>query len=364
MFQESSNIQHYSIYVRKNYPNMNKDNNGRINVYTSLKEEYDALKYSVGIRDISTHNLIKLYGSEALEFLNRISTNDLKDLDILRSRTTLFLNEKGRFIDRALLLRFEDHLALAGSLDESKRLLRWLDRYIIMEKITLEDATEKYFQFQVIGPQAESFLTLFCGKDSDELVEDSIIKIIDPNKVVFVSKSRHFAQVTSYLVLGKIHFAEPTLKMMFEESSIFDFRMIGEDAFNIFRVENGIPVFNSEINDETNPYENGLIDDVSFNKGCYIGQEVIARLDTYDKVQKEMKGFLFESNHFEDDSFVIYGNNNEEVGKITSVVNSVLCNKKVGIGFLKKKADPAKIKIRSKNDDEIPVKMVELPLKK
>jgi len=364
MFQDSSNTRHHSQFIGEKYPKLVKDEKGLIKHYTSAKEEYDALKHSVGIRDISTHNLIKLYGSESLEFLNRISTNDLKNLEILRSKTTLFLNEKGRFIDRALLLRFEDHLALAGSLDESKKLLKWLDRYIIMEKITLEDATEKYFQFQVIGPQAESFLTLFCGKDSDELKEDSIVKIIDPNKVIFVSKSRHFEQVPSYLVLGKIHFAEQTLKMMFEGNTIFDMKMIGEESFNIFRVEKGIPVFGAEINDEVNPHENGLISDVSFNKGCYIGQEVIARLDTYDKVQKELKGFVFEANHFDDDSFTVIDEKNEEVGRVTSIINSILCGRKVGIGFLRRKADPNKVKIKSKTKDEIPVRIVELPIKK
>lgn len=364
MFQDSSNIRHHSKFIEEKYPKLVKDPKGLIKYYTSTEEEYDVLKHSVGIRDISNHNLIKLYGSESLEFLNRISTNDLKNLDILHSKTTLFLNEKGRFIDRALLLRFEDHLALAGSFDESKKLLKWLDRYIIMEKITIEDATEKYFQFQIIGPQAESFLTLFCGKDSDELKEDSIVKIIDPNKVIFVSKSRHFEQVPSYLVLGKTQFAEQTLKMMFDENTIFDMKMIGEESFNIFRVEKGIPVFGAEINDEVNPHENGLISDVSFNKGCYIGQEVIARLDTYDKVQKELKGFVFETNHFDDDSFSVLDDKNEEVGRITSIISSIQCGKKVGIGFLKRKADPAKVKIKSKTKEEIPVRIVELPIKK
>ena len=66
-------------------------------------------------------------------------------------------------------------------------------------------------------------------------------------------------------------------------------------AYEIFRIKNGIPKFPNELNDEFNPHEVNLSCDVSPDKGCYIGQEVIARLQTYDKVQKKMKGLLIPS---------------------------------------------------------------------
>jgi folate-binding protein YgfZ len=152
---------------------------------------------------------------------------------------------------------------------------------------------------------------------------------------------------------------------MLEQKSVFDFKLVGEDAYEKFRIEKGIPAVPNEINDIYNPYEAGLINEVSFTKGCYIGQEVIARLETYDKVQKILSGVIFETQDVPSVSLLIIDGKNE-VGKITSVAYSPLYKKAIGLTYLKKEYNNNGKVFVAKSEEglEYPVTLTNLPFKR
>ena len=115
----------------------------------------------------------------------------------------------------------------------------------------------------------------------------------------------------------------------------FDGGMVGDTAFQITRVESGMPDWGTELTEEYNPHEARLLKAVSFTKGCYTGQEVIARLDTYDKVQKylmiiEMQDVVNAATPF--DVFL----DDEKIGILTSYAFDPLENRSVGLGYIKK----------------------------
>jgi len=116
---------------------------------------------------------------------------------------------------------------------------------------------------------------------------------------------------------------------------VFNFNMAGEKAYNIYRIENGVPSAPNELNDEFNPLEAGLDDLIDFNKGCYIGQEVIARLQTYNKVQKKLVGLKFSDPlEFNNGHFVLE-DNGEEVGKLTSYTFSQKMMAPIGLAYIR-----------------------------
>ena len=91
----------------------------------------------------------------------------------------------------------------------------------------------------------------------------------------------------------------------------------------------------NELNDSVNPHEAGLLSEISFSKGCYIGQEVIARLDTYDKVQRKLKGIIIEGDCDCQSGMNLYDTTENEVGLITSITKSELIKKKIGLAYVK-----------------------------
>jgi len=319
----------------KKFPGSNYSGS-EIKFYTGVEEEYKSLKHGIGIIVSFNKSIIKLTGKDTLDFLHRVSTNAVKDIKPFYKTPTLFLNEKGRFIDRTTLLNFEDHFLLIGN-SNNNRLFNWIKKYIIMEDIQTGDLSNNYVVMDLFGSQAESFLTLILGEEIKSLDGDNII---NPNVDGFnfsLFSLHENSGLKYYRILLQAEQLIAFVEYLLENKSVFDVNFVGSEAFNIFRIENGIPLYPSEINDEFNPHENDLLNEVSFTKGCYIGQEVIARLDTYDKVQFNMIGYIFNENANVSLPITVKTDKNEEIGEVTSVAQSFLLNKTIGIGFIRKK---------------------------
>jgi folate-binding protein YgfZ len=335
-----------------------------VNVFDDLEEEYKTLYDGVALRDISHFGLIELQGKEVLDFLNRVSTNSLKELQSDFSEVTLFTNEKGRIIERSTVINFGETILLVGSDYFKHKLFSWINKYIIMEDIKIYDVTGKYAFYELLGPQADSFSTLIFDSDIDALTPNQFKSFRVDNEDYFVIKKKEF-DINKYWIIGKTSQGNELIKYMMEHKSVFDFRLVGEKAYDKFRIEKGIPAVPNELNDFYNPYEAGLINEVSFTKGCYIGQEVIARLDTYDKVQKNLCGILFNSGENPEGNLTIF-EDKREVGNVTSVTYSALWKTNIGLAYIKKDFnDDGKILIaKSENGIEYPVTLTSLPFKK
>ena len=111
--------------------------------------------------------------------------------------------------------------------------------------------------------------------------------------------------------------------------------LIGDAAFQIKRIESGMPDWGTEISEEYNPHEARLIKAVSFTKGCYTGQEVIARLDTYDKVQKYLMIMDISENFKEKPPLNVFIDD-DHIGNLTSYTYNPLTDNLIGLGYIKK----------------------------
>ena len=138
---------------------------------------------------------------------------------------------------------------------------------------------------------------------------------------------------------------------------------VGEEPFNVFRVERGLPSPVSELSDRVNPLEAGLEPYVSFTKGCYMGQEVIARLDTYDKLQRRLVGLLGPGDpgseagtHLKPGSPLRTGD--RVVGQVTSAVTSPALGRAIALAYIRKGHTEPGTTLES---DQGPVEVVGLP---
>ncbi|MCK9212415.1 MAG: hypothetical protein M0P61_16370 [Ignavibacteriaceae bacterium] len=308
--------------------------------YLSTEEEYKILTQGVGCRLLPSA-LLELHGKDSLDFLHRITTNDLKSLPVNQFINTIFTNEKGRILDRVSVLNFGEKQLLIGNTGTQQKLFLWIQRYIIMDDVKVFNANQQYTVFEIFGPQAKSFMTLLCGEQCRELHSNEI-RSLTVSEGSFGEDFSFYAipnacdqKKESFFVIALHPYAVKLVHYALQNKGIFDFGLIGEDAYEIYRIENGIPA-EKELNDLYNPHEAKLLDEVSFTKGCYIGQEVIARLATYDKVQKFLCGFLFDNDLSSDKEFILVDDEKNEIGTITSSVFSFSKQKKMGLGYLKK----------------------------
>ena len=116
------------------------------------------------------------------------------------------------------------------------------------------------------------------------------------------------------------------------------------------RIEQGIPYIDKELSEQVNPLEAGIESQISFTKGCYIGQEVIARIDTYKKLQKKLAGFIVDSADavpILDGSMIFQ--NDQEVGRVTSSTWSYGLRRTIALGYIQTTIESSLVQIRNHN---------------
>jgi folate-binding protein YgfZ len=246
-----------------------------------------------------------------------------------------FTTEKGRILDLADVLHLEDKTLLFCSAAHYNKLLIWLNRYIIMEEIKVEGAAEKYLTLDFIGSQSVSFLSLISGLRAEEIDSALTHKTFIEGTEVLIARLTELNGVKKYRLIAKAEESENIIGHILAGKSAFDVRFVGSDAYETFRVENRIPKAPEELNDSYNPHEARLLDYVSFTKGCYIGQEVIARLDTYNKVQKQLVKLELSGADDPKAQDVILDESGAEAGVITSVAPQGVIEKRIALAYVK-----------------------------
>ncbi|MEK6553154.1 MAG: hypothetical protein AABZ54_06860 [Bacteroidota bacterium] len=336
MFQENNNLLTITEYFAKKFPESKKEGNS-VRFFHSAHDEYESLKNGIGIRIKLNSTIIEMTGKDVLDFLHRVSTNTIKDLKLFEKRNTLFLNEKGRFISRSTLLNLENNFYLIGNSDYDKRLFSWVNKFIITEDIITHDVSENFVVMELIGKQCNSFLTMLVGEEIDS-VDMNLARVseIDGFRFYFFAE-QNFNGSNIYKILIDKEKCIDFLEYLSNMKSVFDLSVVGENAYDVFRIENCIPSYPNEINDSTNPHEVNLINEISFKKGCYIGQEVIARLDTYDKVQRKLVKITINEPLDIITPLMIIDEAGNEWGELTTVSSPKLVNPQIGLALIKKK---------------------------
>ncbi len=337
-----------------------------IKKFDSTDQELNSLYKGVGLRDISHEGILELRGKDVLDFLHRIATNSTKDLPKAELTRTIFTNEKGRVIDVASLFNFEDYQLLICSAENKLKVKSWIEKYTITDDVITANVTGKYVVLEVIGPQSVSFLMLLCGSMINSLNENTFKVVHAEGLLFFLAKMKMLNGQTKFLIIADPENGKNIVKFMQENKGPFDFNLVGEDAYNTYRIEQGIPGVPFELNDTVNPHEVKITEYIDFKKGCYIGQEVIARLETYEKVQRYLMGVKFSSKPDDTEEILLVDEEGKDAGKVTSITNSERLKNYIGLAFVRKfYAEEGKtLFAKSGSQQLISVQVSNLPFKK
>lgn len=256
-------------------------------------------------------------GQDCLDFLQRISTNDVLSVGQDRPVRTILTNEKGRLVDLVTVVKRGDGgVLLLGESEKSSLLQSWIEKYVIMEDIRCKDVTGSFVQLLVYGFEGSPRGPLFDSVTERFLIVDEMWRDCRMSRLLM----------------------DPSMKETAEsELSRSGTQPSAWERYDEFRINHGIPASPSELSVSYNPLEAGLEDLISWTKGCYIGQEVIARLDTYKKVQKRLVRLNMEELPQNLPAMILSADT--ECGTITSARRSSDSGKVNGLGYLKTNMD-------------------------
>jgi len=236
---------------------------------------------------------------------------------------------KGRIIDLLGIHVEEKGLMVVTSGNATEKVSDWIDFYTIMEDVQIKNVSDQTFHFRVIGTSPEiEVLPDTTGMKPFHGVQTELAGV--PSLAI----SLQVGNLSCIDLIGSVVRGDSVQSKLDEY-----LKEIRIEEYNHFRIEAGEPAYGSELTEEFNPLEAGLLPYISFNKGCYIGQEVVARLNTYDKVQRKLVKFKWDSVDYELSGKVIE-DEDRVVGVMTSSLNGL------GMGFVRKaKAEEGNVMI-------------------
>ncbi|MSP78445.1 MAG: aminomethyl transferase family protein [Dehalococcoidia bacterium] len=253
--------------------------------WSKLEEEYWASRDAAAIWDRSYLGRLRSTGTDVLDLLNRLSTNKVDSLQVGAGAQTVLTTNKGRIIDELTVVRTPDYVLLLTSEGTQGQVAAWLDTYTITEDATFTDVSEQTVQFTVAGPKAQQLLGAAFGQAAHALEGVSVAVVRGVEGDVLVARTDALGQPT-FEVLVPADSANSVWERLVAVGKPLGALPAGEEALEVVRVALGVPRYGYELTTLRNPLESGIADAISWNKGCYIGQEVIARLRTYHKVQR------------------------------------------------------------------------------
>ncbi len=338
MFVSSSNTEIIELLKSKGYQLNDNSNIYSVDSFSNIDDELFSLYNGVGLRLNKSAKILELLGKDCLDFIHRITTNSILNLPANEFIKTIFTNEKGRIIGLADILNLGENLLLKTDFFFKDKIIAWINRYVITDDVTVKEPSNNNLVIDFFGPQRFSFIEWLFDSQSISVSSNKIEKIrLEDFELLLLSSSREHSENGSFSLILNDKDLLSLLSFILNKTGPFDFNLIGKTAFESYRIEQGILNAESELNDNFNPHELNLSELIDTKKGCYIGQEVLARLETYDKVQKKITGLEFSEDIISDVSTEILDENNEIAGYITSKVYSHKLKKYIGLGVIRKK---------------------------
>ena len=290
--------------------------------------EMSALLAGCGVYKLD-RALISLTGRDRVRWLNGMVSNNVRDLAVGHGVYAYVLNAQGQIQGDLYIFNRGESLLLQIERAQVETLLPLLRRYIIMDKVEVEDLSEKLALVGLAGPKSAEVLgALGLGTDLTPLQ--------------FTEKQWNGPQVT--LVRGdnpcvpnhELWIAREHIESLLNALLAASAQEINEDALETLRILCGIPQIGKDIRERTLPQETGQDRALSFTKGCYIGQEIVERIRARGSVHRAFVGFEVEGPAPSAGTKVQY--EGTDVGEITSIASAPLKQKRLAIGYMRKDA--------------------------
>lgn len=308
------------------------------NHYGDILREHAALQDAAGVIDLSFRGRLCLTGADRQRFLHGQVTNDVNALKNGRGCYAALVTSKAKMVADLNIYLLENEILLDFEPGLTDTVTQRLEKYLIADDVQIVDAAPHYGLLSVQGPKAvEVIQRLELGIGiPDQLHNFSKANFQSAGEIYLANSPRTgtrgfdlYVPTTALLTIAE---------RLVQSAKSSGGGICGWQALEIARVEAGIPRFGADMDDSTLPPEAGLeAGAISYTKGCYIGQEVIARIRTYGHVNRSLRGLLLAEELSalpnRNDKLIKDG---KEAGFITSAVESLRLKRKIALACVRR----------------------------
>lgn len=308
--------------------------------FSDPQEELSALLTGCGVYDLGFRARVSLTGADRVRWMNGMVTNNIRDLAVGRGVYAFLLNPQGRILGDLVVYNQGEALLVETDRSQVEKIIATFDHYIIMDDVAVENLGEQWTALGLTGPKSRALLnqigiktpemqplqmiTPQCVCDCD-CVECSVIRGDDAPQECYelwLAPKDIYKTWHALLAAGAIP--------------------VGSQALEIQRITAGVPLYGVDIRERDLPQETEQMRALNFNKGCYVGQEIVERIRSRGNVHRKFTAFVVEGAAMIAAGEKIlsgkFGEGEKEVGEITSVavVRSPEGQRTIALGYIRR----------------------------
>lgn len=300
--------------------------------FGNTSAEYNAVRKTAGIIDLSHRGLLQFTGDDRVTFLQGMLSNDLRLLRTFEGQPATILNQQGKVLADVRVLCAMNSLYLDFWEPLKEKILAHLHRYLVADEVEIADRSEEYTTLSVQGPQSEPLVKEFSGMTQlpDNIAHHTMFNI--DGTAICVVRDSHTGETGFDLIIPKAALGQ-IAQGLTEIGERFGASWAGQEALEILRIEAGIPLYGTDFSEDNLLLETGLDAHVSFTKGCYLGQEIVERVRSRGHVNRKLRGLLIDGAVTPRHGDAIRAGE-KQIGTITSAVYSPALKRPIALGYI------------------------------
>jgi folate-binding protein YgfZ len=310
-----------------------------------------------GLINLSARGRILISGTEAVMFLNGLITNDMKTLTANSWMPAVFPNVQGRLLAAARIIHRSDGFLIDTEAATRDTVVKLLERFTLAGDFRLADLSQETALLSIQGAKASEIMGVIFGETVADLARDAVASVDWQGKQVTIIRATHTAEDGFDLFVDVKE--EESLRDSFIKAGA---QPIGDDVLKTLHIEAGIARYGVDMDESNVVTETNLDDAVSFTKGCYIGQEIIARIKYRGHVAKKLTGLILQSEVNVGGAAKIISVDDKEIGRVSSSAFSPRLNRAIALGYVKYDyLEPGTSVMISSGESQIAGEIAELP---
>ena len=315
--------------------------NASVHHFGDPRAEYDALIDGVALAHLSDRTQIELTGSDRSTFLHNLCTNDVRKLETGAGCEAFLCDVQGKILHYVYVFVGTDSLVLETVPGQAESLIAHLDRYLIREDVQFHDRSRDWNEMLMGGPESAGLLTQLTSITLPQ-------KRLQCRDIELTSQTVSCRQVdwvgpVGFLLSCDDRDAAPVWRKLVDAGA----RPCGREAIETARVESGTPCFGQDVTKANLPQEVGRDRQaISFTKGCYLGQETVARIDALGHVNRMLVGLLFDEPKVPPPGMEL-SDDGKTVGQVTSATFSFRHDAPLALAYVRREKSAAGTELQS-----------------
>jgi len=297
--------------------------------------EFAALRTGCGVYDLGFRSKISLTGSDRVRWLNGMVTNNIRDLAAGHGVYAFLLNPQGRILGDLYAYNRGESIVVDTDCSQVEKILATFDHYIIMDDVEVSNLSEEVTAVGVAGPKTRAVLEAA----GIAIPETLALEVFTPrcdcqcNCLECTVVRGEDAPQESY----EIWIASKDVRKLWNALVEAGAAPVGSEALELHRIVSGVPRYGVDIRERDLPQETEQARALNFNKGCYVGQEIVERIRSRGAVHRKFTGFVAAgAAEIAPGTKILVAD--KEMGEITSAASLLFAGsaKTVALGYIRR----------------------------